>query len=288
MELDAAKIERVGIIGAGTMGSGIAQVFLAAGCTVKLYDLDESSRQAAAARIKTGLQKYAGKGKIPDAQAAFDRLELEPHLLGISHCQWMIEAIAENLTAKEEVFRTLGRLCCEEAVLATNTSSISITRLGTASDHPERVIGMHFFNPPAVMTLVEVVPGLETAPEVVSATTALAERLGKAPVVCKDRPGFISNRILAPMLNEAIYVLEESVGTCEAIDQVMKLGMRHPMGPLELADFIGLDVLLAILEVLHAEIGDPKYRPCPLLRKHVEANWLGRKTGRGFYRYDNP
>ncbi len=178
-----------------------------------------------------------------------------------------------------------GRLCRRESVLATNTSSISVTRLGAASGRPEQTVGMHFFNPPAVMKLVEVVSGLRTAPAVVAETCALAERLGKVPIQSEDRPGFLSNRILMPMLNEAFFALQEGVGTAEAIDQVMKLGMAHPMGPLELADFIGLDVVLAILEVLHAELGDSKYRPCPVLRKHVEAGWLGRKTGRGVYIY---
>src|SRR5687768_1565958 len=266
-EVDLSMIEQIGVVGAGTMGAGIAQLFLAAGYPVHLFDISEEQRTQASARIQAGLRKMAEKGSVADAEAAHARLELAPHLMALQPCDWILEAIREDPEAKEEVFRTLGRLCRASTVLASNTSSISITLLGTASDRPERVVGMHFFNPPPVMKLVEVVPGLCTAPEVVRSAIGLAEKLGKTPVCAKDRPGFISNRILAPMLNEAVCALDEGVGTAEDIDQVMKLGMRHPMGPLELADFIGLDVLLSILHVLHTEIGDPKYRPCPLLRK---------------------
>lgn len=284
-EVDLSGVKRVGVVGAGTMGAGIAQLFLAAGYPVDLFDLSDEQRARAAERIRVGLDKMAQKGRVADPAAAFAGLDFAPHLMALRQCDWILEAILEEVEAKEEVFRTLGRLTADGVVLASNTSSISITRLGAVSDRPERVIGMHFFNPPPVMQLVEVIPGLRTDPAVVATAQELARRLGKTPVVAKDRAGFLSNRILAPMLNEAICALEEGVGTPEDIDQVMKLGMRHPMGPLELADFIGLDVLLAILNVLHSEIGDPKYRPCPLLKKHVEAGWLGRKSGRGFYSY---
>ncbi|HEU4752971.1 MAG TPA: 3-hydroxyacyl-CoA dehydrogenase NAD-binding domain-containing protein, partial [Armatimonadota bacterium] len=269
----------------GTMGAGIAQLFLRAGCTVCLHDASELQVESARARIQRGLERWEEKGEIESAAAAMGRLHTTGRLLDLQICQWVIEAIVEELDAKADLMRTLGRLCREEAVLATNTSSISITSLGTASGRPQRTVGMHFFNPPPVMRLVEVVAGLRTAPEVVEAAARMAERLGKVPVLSKDRPGFLSNRILMPMLNEAFRALEEGVGTAADIDQVMKLGMNHPMGPLELADFIGLDVCLAIMEVLHRELGDPRFGPCPLLRKYVEAGWLGRKTGRGVYEY---
>ncbi len=283
--IDVNAIQNVGVVGAGTMGRGIAQVFLAAGCTVQLHDVDAERVAQACEQIRAGLQKWEAKGVIADAAEAGKRLLTRSRLMDLQSCHWVVEAIVEDYTMKAEVLRALGRLCRPETVLASNTSSISVTRLGAASGRPERTIGMHFFNPPPVMRLVEVVPGLRTAPEILDLTRALAERLGKVPIVSRDRPGFLSNRILMPMLNEAFWALEEGIGTAEDIDQVMKLGMNHPMGPLELADFIGLDVCLAILEVLHQEFGDPKYHPCPLLRKHVEAGWLGRKTKHGFYEY---
>ena len=282
---EANCIQRVGIVGAGTMGAGIAQVFLRAGCSVHLHDSSPSQMEAATERVRSGLQRWESKGELPDAAEAMKRLTSRGGLVEVSHCEWVLEAVAEDVGVKEEVLRTLGRLCRPETVLASNTSSISLTRLGAASGRPELTVGMHFFNPPHAMRLVEVVSGFRTAPELVQATCALAERLGKVPVQSQDRAGFLSNRILMPMLNEAFYALYEGVGTAEAIDQVMKLGMAHPMGPLELSDFIGLDVVLAILETLHRELGDPKYRPCPLLRKYVEAGWLGRKSGRGVYPY---
>lgn len=283
--LEAASIQNVGVVGAGTMGSGIAQVFLGAGCNVHLHDVDVASVERARERIRSGLERWQAKGTISDAAEAYGRLQISRGLMDLHSSHWIVEAIIEEPEPKAEILRTLGRLCRPETILASNTSSISITQLGAASGRPERTVGMHFFNPPPVMKLVEVVPGLRTAPEVLETTRALVERLGKVAIVSKDRPGFLSNRILMPMLNEAIYALEQGVGSATDIDQVMKLGMNHPMGPLELADFIGLDVCLAIMEVLHREFGDPRYHPCPLLRKHVEAGWLGKKSGRGFYEY---
>jgi 3-hydroxybutyryl-CoA dehydrogenase len=286
MPIDVETIHQIGVIGSGTMGAGIAQVFLGAGCRVFLDDTSPDRVDAGAERIRKGLERWEAKAQIPSAAEAFARLIRGPDLLLCQSCQWVVEAIVEDWDEKAALFRTLGRLCHEETVLSSNTSSISITALGTESGRPERVVGMHFFNPPPVMRLVEVVHGLQTAPEVTAAASALAQRVGKVPVTSKDRPGFLSNRILMPMLNEAFRALEEGVGTAEDIDQVMKLGMNHPMGPLELADLIGLDVCLAILEILHREFGDPRFHPCPLLKKYVEAGWLGRKTGRGFYCYE--
>lgn len=285
-EIDPLQIQRAGVIGAGAMGTGVAQLLLAAGCEVTLYDAVPETGKRAAERIRRGLGKLAARGEIADGEAAAARLRLVPNLMEMRSCQWVFEAVTEDREAKAEVFRSLGRLCREDTILSTNTSSLSITWLGAEAGAPERTLGMHFFNPPTMMRLVEIVPGLRTASEVVTAAQGLAVRLGKVPVLSRDRPGFIANRIVAPMLNEAIGVLEQGVGTAEDIDQVLRLGMNHPMGPLELADFVGLDVLLAILEVLYEELGEPKFKPCPLLRKHVEAGWLGRKTGRGFYVYD--
>ncbi len=283
--IDVASIREVGVVGAGTMGAGIAQVFLGAGYAVRLHDLSAEQMERAREAIRRGLERWETAGRIPSAAEALARLTLTPNLIGLQPCPWIVETVAEDYAVKAEVFRSLGRLCHADTVLATNTSSLSVTRLGAESGRPERTVGMHFFNPAPVMKLVEVIGGLRTAPETVEAACTLAERLGKTPVRAQDRPGFLSNRMLMPLLNEAFRALEEGVGTPEAIDQVMKLGMNHPMGPLELADFIGLDVVLAILEVLHRELGDPRFRPSPLLRKYVEAGWLGRKTGRGVYSY---
>ena len=285
MTIDPSEVRQVGVIGAGTMGAGIAQVFLAAGCSVSLHDVSTERCQHAVQSIRTGLQRWESKGKITSATETEKQLRLTPSLMEMRSCDWVIEAVIENREAKAEVFRSIGRFCREETIFATNTSSISITWLAAQGGRPELTIGMHFFNPPPVMRLVEIVPGLRTAPEVITATQGLVERLGKVPILSRDRPGFIANRIVAPMINEAIGVLEQGVGSAKDIDEVMRLGMNHPMGPLELADFIGLDVLLAILEVLYAELGDSRFKPSPLLRKHVEAGWLGRKSGRGFYEY---
>jgi len=276
----------VGVVGAGTMGAGIAQVFLGAGFSVVLHDVDSAQVERAVGRIEEGLKRWEAKGTIPSAAVARERLTTLSSLMEFSGCEWIVEAVLESAPAKQEIFRTLGRLCPASTVLASNTSSISLTLLGAASGRPEQVVGMHFFNPPPLMRLVEVVAGLRTSPRTLEAAVKLSKSLGKVPVVSQDRPGFLSNRILMPMVNEAFWALEEGVGSAEDIDRVMKLGMNHPMGPLELADFIGLDVVLAILEVLHHEQGDPRFRPCPLLRKHVEAGWLGRKSGRGIFEYE--
>jgi len=284
MSLDSNT--HVGIAGAGTMGAGIAQVFLGAGFPVTLHDTSPRQLERAVAGIRDGLAKWENRKQIESAAAVLARLTPAHDLMALQGCAWIVEAIPERRAVKQEFFVALGVLAAPETILASNTSSISITSLGAYSGRPERTVGMHFFNPPTVMRLVEVVAGLRTDPQVVEATKQLCERLGKVPIVAKDRPGFVSNRVLMPMINEAIWVLEEGVANAEDVDQVMKLGMNHPMGPLELADFIGLDVCLSILDVLHEETGDPKFRPCPLLKKHVEAGWLGRKTGRGFFKYE--
>jgi 3-hydroxybutyryl-CoA dehydrogenase len=277
---------RVLVIGAGQMGSGIAQVAAAAGDTVLLHDVDAERVGRGVATIKKNLDRAVEKGKL-DAQARADTLaRVEEHVAwGTFDVDLAVEAATENETLKCDIFRRLDGATPPEAILASNTSSISITKLGAQTKRPERVIGMHFMNPVPAMKLVEVIRGIATSQETFAFTHARANAYGKTAVEVRNYPGFASNRILCPMLNEAIYALYEGVGTVESIDTVMKLGMNHPMGPLELADFIGLDTLLAIMNVLYVGFKDSKYRACPLLQEYVDAGWLGRKSGRGFYTY---
>ncbi|MBI3932317.1 MAG: 3-hydroxybutyryl-CoA dehydrogenase [Acidobacteria bacterium] len=278
----------VAVLGAGTMGNGIAQVFAQNGHQVVLRDLDQAILDRALGAIDKSLARLAEKGKIAaaDREASMGRITTATDLAAAAPADVVVEAVVEKLEVKAEAFRELDRLTRPEAILASNTSSISITKLAAATKRPDKVIGMHFMNPVPLMVLVEVIRGQATSDETTRTVMELSRALGKTPVEVDDYPGFVSNRVLMPMINEAIYCVYEGVATPEAVDQVMKLGMNHPMGPLTLADFIGLDVCLAILNVLHDGLGDPKYRPCPLLKRMVDAGWLGRKSGRGFYRYD--
>jgi 3-hydroxybutyryl-CoA dehydrogenase len=282
------SFERTGVVGAGTMGHGIAQVLAASGRRVQLVDVSPAALEKGLAAIRGSLGKFVEKGKLSaeERDATLGRIAGAADLGSVADADLVVEAAVENLPAKEGIFRRLAEVVPEGAVLASNTSSISITRLAGAVRRPERVIGMHFMNPVPIMKLVEVVRGVQTSDATVESVSALAAALGKTPVVVRDYPGFVSNRVLLPMINEAVYCLMEGVADAESIDTVMKLGMAHPMGPLALADLIGLDVCLSILEVLHGGFGDSKYRPCPLLRNLVAAGKLGRKTGEGFYRYD--
>jgi 3-hydroxybutyryl-CoA dehydrogenase len=281
------QIKRVGVVGAGTMGNGIAQVFAQSGFEVRLCDAVPAAIERARAGIEKSLGKFVEKGRMtpPDRDAALGRLSFGTDLDALADVDYVVEAIAELVEAKTDIFTRLDAIAQPHVVLSSNTSSISITVLGAATARPDKVLGMHFMNPVPLMPLVEVIRGQATSPASMKIATDLCRTLGKTPVEAADYPGFISNRILMPMINEAIFALMEGVGTPEAIDTVMKLGMNHPMGPLTLADFIGLDVCLAILNVLHDGLGDPKYRPCPLLRRMVTAGQLGRKSGQGFYRY---
>jgi 3-hydroxybutyryl-CoA dehydrogenase len=280
-------IKTVGIVGAGTMGNGIAQVFAQSGFTVRLVDVAQPMLDRARGTIEKSLGKFVEKGKLaaPDRDAALGRLHTTTSVDELMDADYVVEAIVENAEAKTALFTTLDALTPRHAILASNTSSISITLLGAATKRPDKVLGMHFMNPVPLMALVEMIRGQATSDESMRTASQLCVTLGKTPVEAADYPGFIANRILMPMINEAIFAVMEGVGTPDAIDSVMKLGMNHPMGPLTLADFIGLDVCLAILNVLHDGLGDPKYRPCPLLRRMVAAGHLGRKSGRGFYAY---
>jgi 3-hydroxybutyryl-CoA dehydrogenase len=281
------SVQKVGVIGAGTMGNGIAHVFAGAGYSVILCDIEQSILQRALATISKNLDRAVAKNKITEGQKTETLQRINPvtRRSALAECHFVVEAASEKFELKSELFRELDRICPPEVILASNTSSISITKLGAVTRRADKVIGMHFFNPVPVMTLVEIVRGLATSNESFQMVRELATRLGKTPVEVNDAPGFVSNRVLMPLLNEAMYTVMEGVATPEAVDEVFKLGMAHPMGPLTLADFIGLDVCLDIMRVMHNGLGDPKYRPCPLLIKMVDAGRLGKKSGQGFYKY---